>query len=319
MEILDGRFAGFSNSSAGMTVSLSTAMYPVALSTFLIGIGWMITLPLSQKFDQTSDWFAAIQPVSSPVTLAFLGAYFFSLQMLFRRYVLRDLGGTAYVAVSMRIILAVIGIWTLMVIGKDSGISNTYLLVVAFIFGVFPRVIWQIIESLFKKAAGFAVPSMTSELPVSDLDGLTVWHEARLQEEDIENIPNMADADLVELFLNTRFPPERIIDWMDQAILYTQLGPQGEKPEKGTRNKLRLHGIRTATSLLQALTKEESRKTVERLLEEEEGVNALPTLQSSLIINANLRLIQRWRDMLMPQGPPSRITSEDSRQLPAAA
>jgi hypothetical protein len=54
---------------------------------------------------------------------------------------------------------------------------------------------------------------MMSQLPVSDLDGLTVWHEARLEEEeDIENIPNMANADLVELLLNTRLPSERIID-----------------------------------------------------------------------------------------------------------
>jgi hypothetical protein len=49
---------------------------------------------------------------------------------------------------------------------------------------------------------------MMSRLPLSDLDGLTVWHEARLEEEDIENIPNMANADLVELLLNTRLSPE---------------------------------------------------------------------------------------------------------------
>jgi hypothetical protein len=30
-----------------------------------------------------------------PLTYAFLGAYFFSLQMLFRRYVHRDLRGSA--------------------------------------------------------------------------------------------------------------------------------------------------------------------------------------------------------------------------------
>ncbi len=34
-----------------------------------------------------------------------------ALLELFRRYVLRDLRGSAYVAVSMRIILAVIGAW----------------------------------------------------------------------------------------------------------------------------------------------------------------------------------------------------------------
>ena len=133
--------------------------------------------------------------------------------MLFRRYVLKDLGGSAYVAVSIRIILAVIGIWTLMAVG---GFDEKYLLTAGFVFGVFPLVIWQIVELLFKKVAGLVVPSMISQLPVSDLDGLTVWHEARLEEEDIENIPNMATADLVELLLNTRLPPERIYYRLDR-------------------------------------------------------------------------------------------------------
>ena len=40
--------------------------------------------------------------------LGFLGAYFFSFQMLFRRFVRRDLSSNAYVAASMRIIMAVL-------------------------------------------------------------------------------------------------------------------------------------------------------------------------------------------------------------------
>src|SRR6185369_5809264 len=56
-------------------------------------------------------WLGAFTPESTPVHFAFLGAYFFCLQMLFRRYVRRDLRASAYVAVALRIILAIIGIW----------------------------------------------------------------------------------------------------------------------------------------------------------------------------------------------------------------
>jgi hypothetical protein len=198
-DVLENNFRYYSREETGRATSLSTATIPVMLSTVLIAIGWLITLPPGELVSNNTPWVQAFKPTAAPVALAFLGAYFFSLQMLFRRYVLNDLGGTAYVAVSIRIILAVIGIWILMVVGPEGGFSDTQLLVWGFVFGVFPRVIWQIIESLFKKMAGFVVPSMTSQFPVSDLDGLTVWHEARLQEEDIENIPNMADADLVHL------------------------------------------------------------------------------------------------------------------------
>ena len=75
-------------------------------------------------------------------------------------------------------------------------------------------------------------------MPVSDLDGLTVWHEARLEEEDIENIPNMATTEIVDLMLSTRFPPDRIIDWVDQAIFFTHLGPDEEEKNKdGEKNR----------------------------------------------------------------------------------
>jgi len=205
--------------------------------------------------------------------------------------VLKDLGGSAYVAVSIRIILAVIGIW---VVAAISHFQDYQLLVAGFVFGVFPRVIWQIVSSVFKKIAGVVVPSMVSQLPVSDLDGLTVWHEARLEEEDIENIPNMATADLVELLLNTRFPPERIIDWTDQAILYTQLGPQ--EPKKGqpnVREKLRIHGIRTATSLLRVAA-EQKPDAFNRIMSEGDQ-SLMQNLKASLATNSNLELIQRWR------------------------
>jgi hypothetical protein len=293
-EVLSNKASLYSRADTSAGTTLSTATVPVMLSTVLIALGWLITLPPGQVGSTaTSIWLEALKLDSSPVTFAFLGAYFFSLQLLFRRYVLKDLGGSAYVAVSIRIILAVIGIW---VVAAISGLQDTQLLVAGFVFGVFPRVIWQIVSSVFKKVAGIVVPSMVSQLPVSDLDGLTVWHEARLEEEDIENIPNMATADLVELLLNTRFPPERIIDWTDQAILYTQLGPQEPKKGQSTaRDKLRSHGIRTATSLL-SVAADEKPDVFNRILSEGDH-SPMQNLIASLATNSNLELIQRWRSI----------------------
>src|SRR6185369_10887506 len=184
-------------------------------------------------------WLGAFTPESTPVHFAFLGAYFFCLQMLFRRYVRRDLRASAYVSVALRIILAVIGTWVVVATAaalptswlgsRDSAEYSSRLLVLGFVIGVFPRVAWQIIQKITKDTFGFFLSSLKTELPVNELDGLTVWHEARLEEEDIENIPNMATADIVDLMLNTRIPSDRIIDWVDQAILYTHLGPEEKK------------------------------------------------------------------------------------------
>lgn len=296
-DVLNGRLGKYSKTDAGSVTTLSTATVPVLLATVLIALGWFVTLPPYQAdvVLTKNPGVQALTPSGAPVQLAFLGAYFFSLHMLFRRYVMEDLGGSAYVAVSLRIILAVIGIWTFTAVSS----ANEHLLLLAgFVFGVFPRVLWQVVEQMFKKAAGLILPSMVSQLPISDLDGLTVWHEVRLEEEDIENVPSMATADIVELLLNTRLPPERIIDWVDQAILYTQLGPPPKRNEgSNARERLRTHGIRTASSLLWASAEAQRHgrsETFDRILHAD-GASAMRALEASLRTNSNLDLIEQWR------------------------
>jgi hypothetical protein len=202
----------------------------------------------------------------------------------------------------MRIVLAVIGTWVVMVASLQLGLATKgQLLVIGFVIGVFPQVAWQIIQTAFSKTINFIhLKSMESDLPLSDLDGLTVWHEARLQEEDVENIPNMATTDLVELFINTRFPPERIIDWVDQAILYTQLGAQN----KEFRDVLRLQGIRTATSFLEASAaiKIQQEQSAAEGTTSANAMEFASSLEAALSTNSNLALVQRWRTMSPVQG-----------------
>ena len=206
---------------------------------------------------------------------------------------------------SLRIILALIGTWAAITALKAVGRAQTgglSLAVLGFVIGVFPRVAWQFIQGLTKtiitKLPGMsaALPSLETQLPVSDLDGLTVWHQARLEEEDIENIPNMASADIVDLMISTRFSPDRIIDWVDQAILFTHLGPG--KDAVSHREALRREGIWTATSLIQAFMKGQNRPTdakdVVQLLSAASGSH-IWTLVDSMETDPNLDLICNWR------------------------
>jgi len=182
------------------TVFVSEAAMPVLVATFLMALPWVITLPpvsldIAKRLlalpgldanaspalaDDLAPWWHALRPNHFPVRAAFLGAYFFSLQLLFRRYDRRDLRPSAYVGTVLRILLAVIGIWVLQVMAPllteaDVGV---WLVFTGFIIGVFPRVFLQIIAGLAKKLVPTAVlPSLKSQLPVSDLDGLTVWPE----------------------------------------------------------------------------------------------------------------------------------------------
>jgi hypothetical protein len=188
----------------------------------------------------------------------------------------------------MRIVLAVISIWVIGAAQPEfAPFTNDELLVIGFVIGFFPRVFWQIIEHIFKRLTRRALPSMQSDLPLSDLDGLTVWHEARLEEEDIENIPNMATADAVELMLNTRITPERLIDWIDQAILYTQIGAASTE----RRRSFRLSGIRTATDLIVATR----RSSGVQQAANEDDLQQRESIIAALVTSSNLKLVLQWK------------------------
>ena len=121
--------------------------------------------------------------------------------------------------------------------------------------------IWKVIQGLLQLKR--AKPSLESVYPPSDLDGLNVFYEQRLVEEGIEDIQNLATADFVELMLHTRIPLGRLVDWVDQGLLYLRLPPvlpggnggngngqpaEGDIPSE--RDTLRRFGIRTATDLV---------------------------------------------------------------------
>jgi hypothetical protein len=238
------------------------------------------------------------------------------LQMLFYRYLREDLRGMAYIAISVRIFIAVIGTWAvvvaIMAIKTISVAADPYLILVGFVIGFFPKVAWQFIQMAAAKGEAIILPSMQSHLPLNELEGLTTWHESRLEEEDIQNIPNMATADIIDLMISTRISPERIIDWVDQSILLTHLGPEkDEKDEKTNRKtkprraKLRLEGVYTATSLIKTFEqaqlepRKDGREVEDRLSEAVGG--HIRSFIDTLKTEDNLRLICAWRGIQFSQ------------------
>jgi hypothetical protein len=131
------------------------------------------------------------------------------------------------------------------------------------------------------------VPSLSPPYPLNQIDGLSVWYEARLLEEGIEDMQSLATANFVDVMLHTRVPVGRLVDWVDQAQLYLHLdrlegtwrerqraktgkalqdgtgtaitaGSVTEASRAGskTRTALRQFGIRKATDLLKAFPPE---------------------------------------------------------------
>jgi len=287
---------------------------PVFVATLLIGIGWLLFLPpwIDVQVVQT-DLHSPLNQIllanQNPMLFAFLGAYFFSLQMLFRRFVTNDLRSNAFVAISLRIVLGLIAAWVLTILFSTQFMvknSNEYwLIIMAFILGAFPPVLWRLIRqasSSFTLIKGL-IPSMVSKLPISELDGLTVWHQTRLEEEDVENTYNMSNVDIIDLLVSTKIPPERIVDWIDQAILYSAISQSGENQGddyKQIKSKLASYGIRTASMLEAALANDLNEQAelslVDRLINDSLQIARIQSLGRATQNYSNYELVRNWRD-----------------------
>jgi hypothetical protein len=286
---------------------------PVIMATILFSVAWVIVVMPAPLFhltllDQIPRGNESPYLPIDTLRFGFLGAYFYAIQMLVRRYFQNDLKASAYHNATMRVVVVALLTWTV-----DLGLKgtvdlgtverqNAYRWSLAFVIGVFPDVGWQALQTLVKLPLRRLVPSLRQLYPLSDLDGLNVWYESRLLEEGIEDMQNLATCNLVDVMLNTRIPVERLVDWIDQSILYLHLG----KPVEGggnPRDQLRRYGIRTATDLEEAFRP--ARKVgdeAERIAKLERLLTASPdepsilrTLLATLGSEPNLPYVRAWR------------------------
>jgi hypothetical protein len=229
----------------------SEGFFPVLLATVLLCVGWaMVVQPeLYRDFDLLGGLPVSGRPKLPVEALqfGFLGAYWFILQDVIRRYFRDDLKTAAYVSASARIILVIIVVTMVSLVSTG---SSTQLNVLAFFIGIFPQIGVQILKAGVNKVFKGVVPSLDSRYPLSELEGLTIWDQARLLEEGIEDMHGLVTANLVDVILGTRIPVDRLVDWLDQALLYLHVPAHYEScfPRAGLRSL----GIRTATDLERA-------------------------------------------------------------------
>jgi hypothetical protein len=233
---------------------------PVVIATAAMAVGWLLTLPMITYEDARSsspEVLDYLRPREAALVFAFLGAYFFALNLVFRGYVRGDLRPKTYSQVTVRILLALV---LAFVLGQWVDTDHALLLTVAFLGGVVPETILVRLREAVRGAGGRlglgsgaadGLEALVERQPLTELEGIDIYDRARLEEEGVTNVEGLAHHDLVELMLRTRIPVSRLIDWVDQAILYLHLGGRGKEAQTARRT-LRQHGIRTATDLLTA-------------------------------------------------------------------
>ena len=288
----------------------------VVVTTVLVTIGWMFVLTPQSLYEHSimpGDF--RLRHLSVPAgTFAFLGAYFYILQMLVRRYFQNDLKATAHINATMRIVIVISLIWVLDPLLADAGWSQNQRSALAFVIGVFPTVGWQVLVKLLLKIPGVLVSFLEPTHKPTDLDGLNIWYESRLLEVGVEDKQHLATTDIVDLMLNTRKPVDRLVDWIDQALLYIRVDDattkhtiEGKNVEfAGYRTTLRKYGIRSASDLLGVLDDQERGKDFTGLLNRDAGLpSRMQALEIALQWERNLQYVQVWKRYVATTDSPS--------------
>jgi len=176
------------------------------------------------------------------------------------------------------------------------GDYNTQMIItslIAFFVGFFPERGLDWIAATVKRFTGDN-SRLSNETRLSRLEGLSVWHQGRLKQQDIENVQNLATADIPLLVIATPFGVAQIIDWVDQAILLMHANDDAYMAVDNS-------GIRCASDFVFATRNEEGLQLLAR--GSEVGEERLRLLRMSMESASNLQLVAyyRWRASIDPE------------------
>jgi hypothetical protein len=211
---------------SNFTVTTET-MFPVFMTTLILATGFTSVL-WDTGFAETPT------TVWDMLKYGFLGAYVFIAESLIRRFFQSDLRPSAYATAIQRIVVVLIAVVAMHQLLRPTDQPNVEA-VVAFVIGIFPVVAFQALYRAAASALRAALPQLTPSYPLNQLDGLNIWYENRLVEEGIEDMENLATANMVDVILHTRVPVGRLVDWIDQAHLYLHL----DRVERGRGERRR--------------------------------------------------------------------------------
>ena len=208
-----GKSVSRSGRGEGPPVRIET-LFPVFLVTVTLAVCWTAVLWSTHFASEPESFWDVLK-------FGFLGAYSFILQMLVRRFFQSDLRPAAYANAMLRLVVVLILVAALYEFLPPG--NYRVAAVIAFVVGFFPLVGMQAIQRFAATALRVFVPSLSPPYPLNQIDGLSVWYEARLLEEGIEDMQSLATANFVDVILHTRVPVGRLVDWVDQAHLYLHL------------------------------------------------------------------------------------------------
>jgi|GEM_PF-6351710 len=205
---------------------------------FIIAFGWLYTFNANgQAASAINDWLLNNNVIANDTAplffnlrdssikhaiVAVLGWYLYLLGYFIYRFDKSDVFGTRIYNVLFKKFLFVIGV---ALIFSGIGAASTETMILVFLVGMFPLSAVTLLTEFGNKRLSMG----EDQTSLSTIPGISTWQVMRLEEEGIDSLSALAEADYQELSKSISsqvIKPDRLRDWIDQARLITVLGPK---------------------------------------------------------------------------------------------
>lgn len=202
----------FASSTLAIPSALLTALY---FATFLLCDSYLRL----RYVEKANAWLFPQEFVEAcvPLLYAFTGVYLFNLGTMIRRLYLADITEQVFWGGVNRLLLS-LGLALVIMRGGGEKWGAEFYFTIGFLANIVLD--WLLEKSL--KLLNINQPKQ-DDLPLQMVKGINIWKAYRLEEEGVENVQNLATADVVDLAVRTHYSARTLIDWIDQSIMLARL------------------------------------------------------------------------------------------------
>lgn len=225
--------------------SFSAFLLPMVVNLVLLVIFWATTLlphGISGMLDYLNDggtlkisiaaMFPRIAADAAPTVWALLGAYFYVVTVIVRRWMQSDLTTSVIWKLDVRLVVTfILGLLlTHLAAGPERDLTaiGPYAAACAFTVGIVPDVFLRWTSQQLKRLGNVDSDLDGRLFAPSDLQrkirGMSFWQVDRLADEGIESVQDLAMKDIPTLLITMRFDTPLLLSWVDRALLCDQVG-----------------------------------------------------------------------------------------------